>query len=134
MAGAVALCGVGQARSLLAVGQIGTVAFADDGFGQAVLMRRHRCSLAAPRSSVAGFRFPPDVIGSGARKSNTGGSRTMPMDAYRDGNQLIIQFDMPGIDPDSLEINVENNTLPATCYRVHCCQASSSGCSSSYPR
>jgi hypothetical protein len=77
---------------------------------------------------------PPDVIGSGARKSNTGGSRTMPMDAYRDGNQLIIQFDMPGIDPDSLEINVENNTLPATCYRVHCCQASSSGCSSSYPR
>ena len=49
--------------------------------------------------------------GSGARKSNTGGSRTMPMDAYRDANQLIIQFDIPGIDPDSLEINVENNTL-----------------------
>ena len=35
----------------------------------------------------------------------------MPMDAYRDGNQLIIQFDIPGVDPDSLEINVANNTL-----------------------
>ena len=49
--------------------------------------------------------------GSAARKSNTGGRRTMPMDAYRDGDQLIIQFDIPGIDPDSLEMNVDNNTL-----------------------
>ncbi len=40
----------------------GTVAFADGDFGQAVLMRRHRCRLLAPRSSFAGFRFPPDVI------------------------------------------------------------------------
>jgi transposase-like protein len=40
----------------------GTVAFADGGFGQAVLMRRHRSGLSAPRSSFAGFRFPPDVI------------------------------------------------------------------------
>ena len=49
--------------------------------------------------------------GSAAPKSNTGGRRTMPMDAYRDGDQLIIQFDIPGIDPDSLEMNVDNNTL-----------------------
>jgi IS6 family transposase len=40
----------------------GTVAFADGGFGQAVLMHRHRSGLSAPRSSFAGFRFPPEVI------------------------------------------------------------------------
>jgi HSP20 family protein len=51
------------------------------------------------------------IDGSAQRKSITGGSRTMPMDAYRDGDQLIIQFDIPGIDPDSLETNVENKTL-----------------------
>lgn len=43
--------------------------------------------------------------------SNTDGKRTMPMDAYRDGDQLIVQLDIPGIDPDSLELNVENNVL-----------------------
>jgi transposase-like protein len=42
--------------------QVGTVAFADGGFGQAVLMRRHCSRLSAPRSSFAGFRFPPEVI------------------------------------------------------------------------
>jgi transposase-like protein len=41
---------------------LGTVAFADGRFGQAVLMGRHRCRLSVPRSSFAGFRFPPDVI------------------------------------------------------------------------
>lgn len=39
-----------------------TVAFADGGFGQAVLMRRHRSRLSVPRSSFAGSRFPPEVI------------------------------------------------------------------------
>ena len=43
--------------------------------------------------------------------SNTAGKQTMPMDAYRDGDQLIVHFDIPGIDPDSLELNVENNVL-----------------------
>jgi HSP20 family protein len=43
--------------------------------------------------------------------SGTAGKRTMPMDAYRDGDQLIVQFDLPGIDPDSVELNVENNVL-----------------------
>src|ERR1700712_2591593 len=43
--------------------------------------------------------------------SNTAGKRTMPMDAYRDGDQLIVNLDIPGIDPDSLELNVENNVL-----------------------
>jgi transposase, IS6 family len=30
--------------------------------GQAELMRRHNSRLSVPRSGLAGFRFPPDVI------------------------------------------------------------------------
>ena len=33
------------------------------------------------------------------------------MDAYRDGDQLIVQFDIPGVDPELTELNVENNVL-----------------------
>ncbi|MFE2538031.1 Hsp20/alpha crystallin family protein [Streptomyces sp. NPDC059371] len=35
----------------------------------------------------------------------------MPMDAYRDGDQYVIAFDLPGIDPDALDIAVERNML-----------------------
>jgi hypothetical protein len=40
----------------------GTVAFAGDGFGQAVLMRRRPVRVPAPQSGFAGFRLPPEVI------------------------------------------------------------------------
>jgi HSP20 family protein len=33
------------------------------------------------------------------------------MDAYRDGDQYVIAFDLPGIDPDALDIDVERNML-----------------------
>ena len=49
--------------------------------------------------------------------SNTAGKRTMPMDAYRDGDQLTVQFDLPGIDPDAVELNVENNVLTVNASR-----------------
>ncbi|MEV6019451.1 MULTISPECIES: Hsp20/alpha crystallin family protein [unclassified Streptomyces] len=35
----------------------------------------------------------------------------MPMDAFRDGDQYVIAFDLPGIDPDALDIDVERNML-----------------------
>lgn len=35
----------------------------------------------------------------------------MPMDAFRTGDQYVVQFDLPGIDPESLEVRAENNTL-----------------------
>jgi hypothetical protein len=41
---------------------VGTVAFAEGRLGQAVLMRRCRFRLPVPKSSFAGFRFPPEVI------------------------------------------------------------------------
>ena len=36
---------------------------------------------------------------------------TMPMDAYRDGDSYVIALDMPGVDPDAIEIDVERNML-----------------------
>ncbi|RCW43319.1 HSP20 family protein [Halopolyspora algeriensis] len=35
----------------------------------------------------------------------------MAMDAYRVGEDYVAEFDLPGIDPDSLEVRAENNTL-----------------------
>src|SRR5262249_14878537 len=49
-----------RCRPRTAIG--GTVASADERLGQAVLMRRCHSRLPAPRSSFAGFRFPPEVI------------------------------------------------------------------------
>jgi hypothetical protein len=46
----------------------GTVAFADDQLGQAELMHRRPARVPAPRSSFAGFRFPPEVITVAARR------------------------------------------------------------------
>jgi HSP20 family protein len=36
---------------------------------------------------------------------------TMSMDAYRDGDRFIVQFDLPGIDPGSIDLTVEKNVL-----------------------
>ena len=35
----------------------------------------------------------------------------MPMDAYRQGEQLLVHFDLPGVDPASVELTVEKNVL-----------------------
>ncbi|MBV9140939.1 MAG: Hsp20/alpha crystallin family protein [Pseudonocardiales bacterium] len=35
----------------------------------------------------------------------------MPMDAYREGGQFVVHFDLPGVDPSSIDLNVERNVL-----------------------
>jgi HSP20 family protein len=35
----------------------------------------------------------------------------MPMDAYRHGDSFLVHFDLPGIDPASIELTVEKNVL-----------------------
>ena len=35
----------------------------------------------------------------------------MPMDAYRHGDSFLVHFDLPGIDPASIELTVEHNVL-----------------------
>ncbi|TXS74979.1 Hsp20/alpha crystallin family protein [Streptomyces sp. me109] len=35
----------------------------------------------------------------------------MPMDAYRDGDEYVIAFDLPGVSPEAIDIDVERNML-----------------------
>lgn len=35
----------------------------------------------------------------------------MPMDAWRDGDRFVIEFDLPAVDPASVDLDVERNVL-----------------------
>ena len=35
----------------------------------------------------------------------------MPIDAYRRGDEFVVEFDLPGVDTGSIELTVENNVL-----------------------
>jgi HSP20 family protein len=35
----------------------------------------------------------------------------MPMDAYRHGDTFVLKFDLPGVEPASIDLTVEKNTL-----------------------
>jgi HSP20 family protein len=35
----------------------------------------------------------------------------MPMDAWRDGEQIVVQFDLPGVDLYSVDLDVPRNVL-----------------------
>ena len=35
----------------------------------------------------------------------------MPMDAWREGDTFHVEFDLPGIDPDSIDLDVERNVV-----------------------
>ncbi|MGA5796331.1 Hsp20/alpha crystallin family protein [Streptomyces cellulosae] len=50
-------------------------------------------------------RLAQQVFGPGTSTS------AMPMDAYRAGDDYIVHFDIPGIDPESIEIDVDRNVL-----------------------
>ncbi len=36
---------------------------------------------------------------------------SMPMDAYREGDHYVVHFDLPGVDPSSIDLTVEKNVL-----------------------
>ncbi|WP_053202426.1 Hsp20/alpha crystallin family protein [Jiangella muralis] len=35
----------------------------------------------------------------------------MPMDAHRSGEEFVVEFDLPGVSPDSIDLDVERNVL-----------------------
>jgi HSP20 family protein len=41
----------------------------------------------------------------------------MPMDAWRDNDDFVLAFDIPGVDPKSLDLDVERNVLTVTVER-----------------
>ncbi|ORB85937.1 hypothetical protein B1987_21625 [Mycobacterium kansasii] len=50
-------------------------------------------------------RWAEQALGTPARPA------VMPMDAWREEGQFIVEFDLPGVDPDSLDLDVERNVL-----------------------
>ncbi|OBK26673.1 Hsp20/alpha crystallin family protein [Mycobacterium asiaticum] len=50
-------------------------------------------------------RFTEQVLGTAARPA------VMPMDAWREGERFVVEFDLPGIDADSLDIDIERNVV-----------------------
>src|ERR1700760_3071208 len=50
-------------------------------------------------------RFAQQVLGTAARPA------VMPMDAWREGEEFVVEFDLPGINADSLDIDIERNVV-----------------------
>jgi HSP20 family protein len=42
----------------------------------------------------------------------------MPMDAWREGDRFVIEFDLPGVAKDSIDLDVERNVLTVRAERV----------------
>jgi HSP20 family protein len=42
----------------------------------------------------------------------------MPMDAFRDGEQFVVKFDLPGVSPESIDLDVERNVLTVKAERT----------------
>jgi HSP20 family protein len=50
-------------------------------------------------------RLTQQVFGTSARPA------FMPMDAWRDGDTFHLEFDLPGVEADSIDLDVERNVL-----------------------
>lgn len=56
-------------------------------------------------------RLTQQAFGNRARPS------IMPMDAYRRGDQFVVHFDLPGVDPSSIDLTVEKDLLTVSAER-----------------
>ena len=52
----------------------------------------------------------------------TTGTRSRPtmmlMDAWREGDTFHVEFDLPGVDPSSIDLDVERNVVTVTAHRA----------------
>src|ERR1700741_4487127 len=56
-------------------------------------------------------RFTQQALGTAARPA------VMPMDAWREGDAFFVEFDLPGIDQDSLDLDIERNVVTVRAQR-----------------
>src|ERR671939_81159 len=57
-------------------------------------------------------RLTQQVFGTASRPA------FMPMDAWREGDKFQIEFDLPGVAKDSIDLDVERNVLTVRAERV----------------
>ena len=53
-------------------------------------------------------RFTQQVFGTNGTLARPS---VMPMDAWRDGETFHVEFDLPGVNPDSIDLDVERNVV-----------------------
>ncbi len=49
--------------------------------------------------------------------ARTPASSAMPMDLYRDGDEFVARVDLPGVDPASIDVDVDDRTLTVRAQR-----------------
>ncbi len=71
------------------------------------------------------LRFDPfsdlDALTRGLLTSQTGSNRTprfMPMDLCKIDDHYVLTADLPGVDPGSVDVNVDNGTLTISAHRT----------------
>ncbi|KOT95328.1 Hsp20/alpha crystallin family protein [Streptomyces rimosus] len=57
-------------------------------------------------------RLTQQVFGTTARPA------ALPMDAYRSGDEFVIHFDLPGVDPETIDLDIERNVLTVRAERA----------------
>ncbi|PRX45465.1 HSP20 family protein [Prauserella shujinwangii] len=56
-------------------------------------------------------RLAQQVFGTAAPSGTWSRPNPMPMDAYRSGDEFVVSFDLPGVAPDAIDVDVERNVL-----------------------
>ncbi len=57
-------------------------------------------------------RIAQQMAGTMARPS------MMPMDAWQDGEEFVVELDLPGVDPDHIDLDVERNVVTVRAERT----------------
>jgi HSP20 family protein len=57
-------------------------------------------------------RLTQQILGTTSRPA------TMPMDAWREGDRFVIEFDLPGVTPETVDLDVERNVLTVRAERM----------------
>lgn len=65
-----------------------------------------------PFGDVAGRQAPTSQMGSGRVP------RFMPMDLYKVDDHYVLSADLPGVDPGSIDVDVDRGTLTLTAHRT----------------
>lgn len=61
-------------------------------------------------------RLASQLLGAGWGTTNR--PAVMPMDAWRQGDEFVVELDLPGVSKESIDIDVERNVLTVKAERV----------------